>query len=92
MCLEQQEDELQGLHDFKQDTRQSSKIGANFLVLNRQNYLLTVDYHSKWPEVEKLDKLSSGNVITNLEKQFAWFGYIDELLSDNGLQFSSEEF
>ena len=60
--------------------------------LNGDHYLLTVDYYSKWPEVEKLDGLSLSNVITYLKKQFSRYGFIDELVSDNGPQFSSAEF
>ena len=72
--------------------RPSSKLGADLLELNGHHYLLTVDYYSKWPEVEKLDNLSSSNVIAYLKKQFARYGYIDELVTDNGPQFSSFEF
>ena len=54
--------------------------------------MLTIDYFSKWPEIEKLDNLSSNNVICYLKKQYSRFGYIDELVTDNGPQFSSAEF
>ena len=72
--------------------RPSSKVGADLFELNGCHYLLTVDYYSKWPEVEKLDNLSSSNVIAYLKKQFSRFGYIDELVTDNGPQFASAEF
>lgn len=39
-----------------------------------------------------MDNLSSSNVIAYLKKQFARYGYIDELVTDNGPQFSSFEF
>lgn len=72
--------------------RPSVKMGADLFELKGQHYLLTVDYYSKWPEVEKLDNLSSANVITYMRKQFSRFGYVDELVTDNGPQFSSKEF
>ena len=72
--------------------RPSAKVGADLFELKGKHYLLTIDYYSKWPEVEKLDNLTSGNVICYLKKQFSRFGYIDELVTDNGPQFSSEEF
>ena len=72
--------------------RPSSKVGADLFELHGQHYLLTVDYYSKWPEVEKLDNLTSSNVKAYLKKQFARYGYIDELVTDNGPQFSSHEF
>ena len=46
--------------------RPSSKIGADLFELNGQHYLLTVDYYSKWPEVEKLDGLETKFVIAYL--------------------------
>ena len=72
--------------------RPSSKIGADLFELNGQHYLLTVDYYSKWPEVEKLDGLETKFVIAYLKKQFSRFGYVDEVVTDNGPQFSSVEF
>lgn len=72
--------------------RPSSKVGADLLEYKGQHYLLTIDYYSKWPEVEKLDNLSSENVISYLKKQFARYGYVDELITDNGPQFSSLAF
>lgn len=72
--------------------RPSTKVGAVLFELNGCHYLLTVDYYSKWPEVKKLDNLSSSNVLTYLKKQFSRFGYINELVTDNGPQFPSAEF
>lgn len=72
--------------------RPSAKLGADLFEFKGQHFLLTVDYYSKWPEVEKLDNLTSSNVIAYLKKQFSRFGFIDELVTDNGPQFSSTEF
>ena len=72
--------------------RLSSKVGADLFELNGCHYLLTVDFYFKWSKVERLDNLSSTNVIAYLKKQFSRFGYIDELVTDNGPQFSSAEF
>ena len=36
--------------------------------------------------------MSSNNVICYLKKQIARFGYFDELVTDNAMQFASEEF
>lgn len=41
--------------------RPSAKLGADLFEYQGKHYLLTVDYYSKWPEVEKLDNLSSNN-------------------------------
>lgn len=48
--------------------RPSAKLGADLFEYQGKHYLLTVDYYSKWPEVEKLDNQSSSNVICYLKK------------------------
>ena len=69
-----------------------AKVGADLVEYKNTAYLLTVDYYSKLIEVHKLDDLSSKNAISYLKSEFAWHGILDELRSDNGLQFGSGEF
>ncbi|VDI67892.1 Hypothetical predicted protein [Mytilus galloprovincialis] len=69
-----------------------SKVATDLFEYQKQHYLLVVDYYSKWPEVMKLDNETSKNTIDYLKGLMSRFGYIDELVSDNGPQFSSLEF
>lgn len=69
-----------------------SKIAADVFEYQNHYYLLVVDYFSKWPEVIKLDNLSSKTTITCLKGLISRYGFIDEIISDNGPQFSSLEF
>lgn len=55
-------------------------------------YLLTVDYFSRYPEVKKLSTTTSTTVITALKEVFARHGIPEKVRSDNGPQFASEEF
>ena len=55
--------------------RPSSKLAADLLQYKGEHYLLTVDYFSKWPEIDKLDELNSSNVICYFKKQISRFGY-----------------
>ena len=58
-----------------------------------QIYILTlVDYRSKWPEATILKSITSQKIISVLTEVFARFGKPKVLLSDNGSQFTSEEF
>ena len=47
---------------------------------------------SRYPEVEILESITSTTIINRLIKILAIYGYPNELVSDNGRQFVSEEF
>ncbi|XP_028412533.1 uncharacterized protein K02A2.6-like [Dendronephthya gigantea] len=69
-----------------------AKIGVDLFEFKNTNYLLCVDYYSKFPEVAKLPSLKSSATITALKSIFARHGIPDEVVSDNGPQFASVEF
>ena len=68
------------------------KIGLDLFEFNSNQYLIAVDYYSRWIEVEKLHVANSRTVIEKLKEMFARWGLPEEIRSDNGPQFSSEEF
>ena len=55
-------------------------------------FLVVVDAHSKWPEVIKMRTATSATTIEALRDIFARFGVPDQIVSDNGSQFCSDEF
>ncbi|CAC5418657.1 unnamed protein product [Mytilus coruscus] len=55
-------------------------------------YLVVIDYFSNFTEVDYLSKTTSSQVITILKKQFARFVIPTTIVSDNGPQFSVDEF
>ena len=67
------------------------RIALDLFELKGSTYLLTVDYYSRFAEVQKLNSTTSSNVITHLKSIFARFGIPAEMVSDNGPQFSSQE-
>jgi hypothetical protein len=69
-----------------------SIIAADLFEYQSQHYLLVVDYFSKWPEVLKLDNQSSKNTIEYMKGLMSRYGYVDEVITDNGPQFGSAEF
>lgn len=69
-----------------------AKLGADLYELNGQNYLLIVDYYSNFIEVEHLKTTTSAKVIKRCKSQFARHGIPDTLITDNGPQFSSQQF
>lgn len=54
--------------------------------------LVLVDAHSKWPEVYPMSNTTVASTIEVLRKIFASHGLPEQLVSDNGPQFTSSEF
>ena len=55
-------------------------------------FLIVVDSHSKWLEVEVMSSITSEATIEKLRDLFARYGIPQQLVSDNGSQFTSQEF
>ena len=69
-----------------------SKIAVDLCEIKGNHYLVSIDYYTKWPEMAKLDNLSRNNATMYIKSQFSRYGVPDEVVSDNGPQFSSHEF
>ena len=54
--------------------------------------LVAVDAHSKWLEVYPMITTTSVKTIEVLNEMFAAYGLPEQIISDNGPQFISEEF
>lgn len=68
------------------------KVGTDIFSFINDKYLITVDYYSKFVEVQKLSAETSQCVINALKKLFSIHGIPDSLVSDNGPCFNSWEF
>ena len=55
-------------------------------------FFIIVDAHSKWPEVVMMSSTTSQSTMEALCSTFSQFGLPEQLVSDNGPQFTSEEF
>ncbi|XP_078253747.1 ER membrane protein complex subunit 2 isoform X1 [Rhinoraja longicauda] len=55
-------------------------------------FMLVVDAYSKWLEVFKMSSITSQATITRLRRLFAAYGLPEHIVTDNGTQFTSEEF
>ena len=69
-----------------------SRVAMDLFDLHGKTYLLLVDYHSRWPKIRLLDRLTSTAIIVRLKSIFATHGIPDVVVSDNGPQFASVEF
>ena len=57
-----------------------------------KSFLVVVDAHSKWPEVFEMSSTTALKTIATLRHLFATYGLPEQLVSDSGPQFTSEEF
>lgn len=55
-------------------------------------FLIAVDAHSKWPEVVLMKSTTSEKTVTALRSIFSRNGLPEQIVSDNGPQYTSEEF
>ncbi|KAL6460946.1 hypothetical protein MHYP_G00309120 [Metynnis hypsauchen] len=80
------------LHPHEVQTRPWAKVGADLFVFENKDYLETVDYYSNFWEVDYLQDTTSSMVIRKLKAHFARYGIPDVVCSDNGPQYTSQEF
>ena len=55
-------------------------------------FFVATDAHSKWPEIFEMSQTTTSKTITILRHLFARYGLPDQIVSDNGPQFTSAEF
>ena len=68
------------------------KVGTDLFELKGVHYLLIVYYFSRYPEITKLVSTTSSAVIAALKAAFSRHGIPEVVRSDNGPQYSSQEF
>lgn len=68
------------------------RVASDLFEWQGENYLLIVDYFSRWIEISHLNKLTSQCVINSCKAIFARLGIPEVLHTDNGTQYSSREF
>ena len=56
-----------------------------------KTFFILVDAHSKWPEVVTMSSTTSQSTIEVL-RSFSRYGLPEQIVSDNGTQFTSDEF
>src|SRR5678815_3190257 len=59
------------------------KVGADIFTLYSRDYLLVVDYFSKFPEICHLESKTASSVVVKIKSIFARHGIPDELVADN---------
>lgn len=92
-CLQQRDAPARAqLHPWAFPTRPWQRLNIDFAIFQGKYYLITVDAHSKWIEVQKMSGSNANLTITKLRELFARFGIPSHIISDGGPPFSSLEF
>jgi len=73
-------------------SRPWQKLATDIFTWEKRRFLVTVDYYSRFFEVDELTTTTSHAVIRKLSAHFARHGIPETLISDNGPQFTSAEF
>ena len=68
------------------------QIGVDLFTFDNKEFLVTVDYYSNFWEVDRLPNTRASTVILKLKSHFARYGCPDKVISDNGPQFTADEF
>ncbi|KAK7102680.1 hypothetical protein V1264_020867 [Littorina saxatilis] len=68
------------------------QLGMDLLSFEGKDYMVVVDYYSRWLEILRLTSTTSAAVIAKLRSIFMTHGFPEVVKSDNGTQFQSKEF
>ena len=67
-------------------------VGTDLFEWDGTNFLLIVDYYSRYVEIERLRNIRSATVIKKTKAVFSRHGIPEKVISDNGPCYSSHEF
>ena len=79
------------LINFKLPKHPWERIATDLFELNKQPYLLLVDYYFRYPEVIKLNSTTSISVINAMKSVFYKYCIPHTVINDNGPQYDSVE-
>lgn len=80
------------LHPWEFPARPWQRVHIDFGEFQGKHYLISVDAHSKWIEVQKMSGTNAAVTIGKLRDLFARFGLPSQVVSDGGPPFGSGEF
>ncbi|UYV72044.1 K02A2.6-like [Cordylochernes scorpioides] len=86
-CIENQPLKLEPLIPNDLPERPWQKVGMDLFHYEGSEYLVVVDYFSRFIEIVRLNKPSSEAVVDHFKAIFTRYGIPDIVISDNGTQF-----
>ena len=91
-CALHQDDKVEPLLALSAPTEIWERVGIDLFEFKKEQYLVIVDYGSRWLDFKKLNSTNSQALIRALSEVFSTHGLPKLVISDNGPQFSSMEF
>ena len=67
-------------------------VATDLFQWDKKDFLLVVDYYSCFFDIAQLQNTTSISVINKMKPMFARYGIPERVISDNGPQYSSQEF
>ena len=92
VCLKERTNRPEPLMKSTFPDRPWQKVGSDLFQLNGKDYILVVDYYSRYIEVAMLTSSTSKGIIMHLKSIFARHGVPQTLVSDGATNYSSKEF
>ena len=68
------------------------EVATDLFQFRIHQYLLVIDYYSRFIEIAKLTSTTSQAIVSHLKSIFSRYGIPERLISDNGPQYASAEF
>ena len=92
ICCKERQNHAEPMIESEFPARPWQKIGTDLFQYMSTDYVIAVDYYSRFFEMSPLKQSTSQEVIAHLKSYFARHGIPKCVMSDNGTQYSSGEF
>ena len=92
VCCKHQQQHPEPLMPSPLPSRPWEKIGTDLFEWKKIDYLLVVDYYSRYIEIAKLTSTSVNSIIAHLKSIFSRHGIPETVMSDNRPQYSAAVF
>jgi transposase InsO family protein len=77
---------------WKWPTRPFQRVHIDFCQEGKDYFLVIIDSHSKWIEIKHMTSTTTQRTLDEVRLIFAVYGLPEEVVSDNGPQFTANEF
>ena len=91
-CIKHQVQKVEPLLSTPLPSLPWQRVATDLFEWKRSNYLVIIDFLSRWIEIARLERTSSECVINHIRSIFSRYGIPEILVSDNGPQYSSDLF